>query len=67
MEVNLARLENRYRRYDFPHITERLWAYLTIKKLLNVILQTSDPNVRANAEKKALEMALKVMDIDLYR
>ena len=58
--------ENRLRTADISGFTERLWAYLTIKKLLDKMIESTDQAVKDEAKAKALEMSLKVKNI-VYR
>ncbi|KAK2914732.1 hypothetical protein Q8A73_005326 [Channa argus] len=44
--------------YIFGDFTERLWAYLTIQQLLDTS-RSGEPNEKANATAKALEMSLQ--------
>lgn len=45
---------------DFEKITERLWAYMTIKQLLEERLRVEDSRKRDELKKRATEIALKV-------
>ena len=63
---NVARVENKLRNLDLSHLTERLWAYLTIQKLLETMEATSDETVKANAKTRALEMSIKVIIFVLH-
>ena len=40
--------------------TERLWAYLTIKKLMDKMVESDDAEEKAQAKAKALELSLRV-------
>ncbi|KAL5014402.1 hypothetical protein ScPMuIL_008672 [Solemya velum] len=44
---------------DFEKITERLWAYMTIKQLLEERLRVEDSRKRDELKKRATEIALK--------
>ena len=47
--------------------TERLWAYLTIKKLLDKRVESDNPEEKKQAEAKALALSLKVsICVDLF-
>ena len=47
--------------------TERLWAYLTIKKLLDKRVESDNPEEKKQAEAKALALSLKVsIYVDLF-
>lgn len=45
---------------NLPKFTEKLWAYLTIKKLLQDIEKFDDVAVTNRSKQKALELSLKV-------
>lgn len=60
ISASIQRMENRYRRHRYPHFTQKLWAYLTIKKLLDSVVKSVDENVKANAKQQALDLSLKV-------
>jgi hypothetical protein len=47
--------------------TERLWAYLTIKELLEKMDQESDPDDRAEIKARALSLSLKVCNSSFSR
>ena len=60
VRTNVARVESRLRNLDLTHLTEKLWAYLSIKKLLETTLETFDQTVINSANNKILELSLKV-------
>ena len=61
MDANVQRMENRLRNLDLSHLTERLWAFLTIKKLLDERVRIeADEIARADLDAKILELSLKV-------
>ena len=60
VRANVARTENRLRHLELTHLTEKLWAYLTIKKLLDTVLETNDEAIVQSAKNKILELSLKV-------
>lgn len=45
---------------DYVKITEKIWAYLTIKQLLEKSVGETDPTVKEDMKKQALELSLKV-------
>lgn len=45
---------------DYVKITEKIWAYLTIKQLLEKSVGEKDPTVKEDIKKQALELSLKV-------
>lgn len=52
-------------RLDFSTITERTWAYLTIKKLLLEVLRTENLLLKEEIKSEAMNLALKVSSIQL--
>ena len=46
---------------NFERITERMWAYLTVKKLLKELLKTENHLLKSDLRQDALNLALKVM------
>lgn len=44
---------------DYVKITEKIWAYLTIKQLLEKSVGETDPTVREDMKKQALDLSLK--------
>ena len=45
---------------DFATITEKMWAFLTIKQLINELEQDITDDIRTEIKQKILEMSLKV-------
>ena len=52
---------------NFETITERMWAYLTIKKLMKELLKTENYLLKHNLREEALAIALKVMPFLQYK
>lgn len=50
---------------DYTGVTEKLWAYLTIKQLMEQMLREDDPAITDSLKKKALELSLKVLNTDI--
>ena len=60
---NVQRTDNRLRNLDLTHLTERLWAFLTIKKLLDerlALIDGGSESARSELESKILELSLQV-------
>ena len=53
-------IESRFRGDKTTHFTERLWAYLTIKKLLDDMKELTNNTEKENAKSRAMELSLKV-------
>jgi len=49
-------------RLDFSLIVEKMWAYLTIKKLLHEELKTANVLLREELRHDAVKLAIKVSD-----
>ena len=45
---------------DYEEITEKVWAYLTIKELLKKALATEDEDLKEGYNRKVLELSLRV-------
>ena len=60
MAVKVPKVERESARLGLSNFTERLWAYMTIRKLLDDMLESSDPAQQASARTRAMEMSLKV-------
>ena len=60
MDVKVPRVEREAMRVALSNFTERMWAYMTIRKLLNDMLESTDPDQRAAAKARAMQMSLKV-------
>ena len=46
-------------------VTERLWAYLTIRQILDNMVEETNPTKKAALKQKALELSLKVPSKEL--
>ena len=60
LRANVARVENRLRNLELTWLTERLWAYLTVRKLLQTLQTSPDETMQMNAKQRALDLALEV-------
>lgn len=60
MSVKVPKLERESYRTALSNFTERLWAYMTIKKLLDVMIETTDPQQKASAKNRAMQLSLQV-------
>lgn len=51
---------------DFATITEKMWAFLTIKQLINELEKDITDDIRTEIKQKILEMSLKVSSLYIY-
>lgn len=47
---------------DYEQITEKIWAYLTIKQLLEKSIGETDSTTKEELKNKALQLSLQVID-----
>ena len=60
MDVRIPKVEREATATAASNFTERLWAYLTIRKLLDDMIEVTDAGEKAEAKAKALELSIKV-------
>ena len=61
--VRIPKVEKEALQTAYSNFTEKLWAFMTIRKLLDEMLQSSNATERDAAKAKALELSLKVNHI----
>lgn len=65
--VDLSLTDNFTRNEDFEKITEKVWAYLTIKELLEQELAASDGEKKLSYKNQILDLSLKVCSKSKFR
>ena len=60
MDVRIPKVEREAAATAASNFTERLWAYLTIRKLLDDMLELTETEAKAAAKAMALELSIKV-------
>jgi hypothetical protein len=58
--IKVPKAEREASRTAASHFTEKLWAYKTIKKLLDTLMQSTDEAHREDAKARAMQLSLQV-------
>lgn len=66
-DVNAKQFPELTKPGDYQQITEKIWAYLTIKQLLEKSIGETDSTVKEDMKKRALELSLKVHFIKMKK
>ena len=61
MDIKVSKAEREASRIAYSNFTERLWAYMTIKKLLDDMLEATEAEDRIRAKNRAMELSIRVI------